>query len=334
MPLVLTCRPAGPRFFISADATTPEIVMTATLSGVPLNPAGPVPTYEWSATLVFDGGVPPTNTAYGGNRRTQHAPIRSQAGHGNTWRIPFTEVRGGLLTVNVIARVGGTVLNASSTNLTIAGTNPLPTAIRAFANSIGATKVRFRKQLRQRARFSSSGHLETGQNTAAMGSGAWGWRRSPDLLPQQTKPGTGRKTFALDGRFIRKRSASLVPILLTPNAVSPLEISSVHGIGRGLPKICRKHKSHCRPSRMNSSNSIRFADSTATPTACMSFGHERRAVNWLSPWIRAASAEVRNGKECPWMKGAALETLAMLNMLMRLRISDCHDSAKKPLTNL
>lgn len=149
MPLVLTCRPTGPRFFISADATMPEIVMTATLSGVPLNPAGPVPTYEWSATLVFDGGVPPTNTAYGGNRRTQHAPIRSQAGHGNTWRIPFTEVRGGLLTVNVIARVGGTVLNASSTNLTIAGTNPLPTAIRAFANSIGATKVRFRKQLRQ-----------------------------------------------------------------------------------------------------------------------------------------------------------------------------------------
>ncbi|XDF37263.1 hypothetical protein RBH89_09520 [Paracidovorax avenae] len=148
MPLVITSQPPGPRFSIGADASMPIITVTAELQGIAI-PPGATPTYEWRATLTFNGGVPPTKTFFGGGRSTEHPVMRTPAGHANTWRIPFSHIRGGVLTVHAIARVGGATHEATLGSLLIVGTNPTPTAIRAFADSIGATKVRFRKQLRQ-----------------------------------------------------------------------------------------------------------------------------------------------------------------------------------------
>ena len=96
--------------------------------------------------MKFDDGQV---TPHGTGRSTAHSPIDGQAGTRNTYRIPFKEVRGGVLTVTVSVKVGTTTLTATSKDLTIAGTNPPPATIKTWANSIGATKVRFRKQMRQ-----------------------------------------------------------------------------------------------------------------------------------------------------------------------------------------
>ncbi|KQO22027.1 hypothetical protein ASF11_06390 [Acidovorax sp. Leaf76] len=147
MPLAITSQPAGTRFSITDDATMPTVTVTAVMQGQPM-PSGPAPTYEWSATLAFDGSAPPTNVAFGGGRSSQHSRIAPQTGLSPTWRIPFTEVRGGLLTVQVIMRVGTTEQRARA-SWTVVGTNPTGTAIRAFANSIGANRPVFRKKMRQ-----------------------------------------------------------------------------------------------------------------------------------------------------------------------------------------
>ena len=144
MPVVLTFSPTGPKFSISADAVMPSITATATLSGVTLDPKSP-PSYTWAASLKFDGSVTP----HGAGRRTEHPAIAGQVGAKNTYLLPFKDVRGGVLTVTVSVKVGTTVLTATSTGLTIVGSNPPPSAIKAKANAIGATKVRFRKQMRQ-----------------------------------------------------------------------------------------------------------------------------------------------------------------------------------------
>ena len=144
MPIVLTFSPTGPKFSISADAVMPSITVTATLSGMVLDAKSP-PTYTWGASLKFDGSVTP----HGTGRRTEHSAIAGQVGVKNTYLIPFKEMRGGVLTVTVSVKVGTVTLTATSTGVTIVGTNPTPSAIKAKANLIGATKVRFRKQMRQ-----------------------------------------------------------------------------------------------------------------------------------------------------------------------------------------
>jgi hypothetical protein len=144
MPVVLSYSPAGPQFAISADAVMPRVTVTATLRDVAVDPRSP-PIFSWTATLAFNGSVTP----HGAGRTTTHRAIAPQQGPSNTYVIPFTEVRGGVLTVAVSVRVGTSTLAASSQGLSIVGTNPTPAAIKTKANAIGATKVRFRKQMRQ-----------------------------------------------------------------------------------------------------------------------------------------------------------------------------------------
>ncbi len=147
MPLTIHITPAGSKAAITADAQMPDLTATAVLHNEAL-PAGATPIYEWSATLAFDGGVPPTHTVYGNGRRTSHSQMGPRSGTSANWRVPFSEVRGGLLTVKVTMRAQGMERTASATML-IVGTNPSSTAIRAFANSIGADKAVFRKKMRQ-----------------------------------------------------------------------------------------------------------------------------------------------------------------------------------------
>lgn len=170
MPIVITCQPPGPKFFIGADATMPIITATAEMQGIAV-PPGSAPTYEWSATLTFNGGIAPTKTFFGGGRSSEHPIMRAQAGHAKTWRIPFSHVRGGVLTIQVTVRVGGSSHHGALESLLIAGTNPLPSAIRTFTDSIGATKARFRKQLRQESSLQQF--------------------RPPDLWPKYSSDGLG-----------------------------------------------------------------------------------------------------------------------------------------------
>ena len=148
MPVVLSFTPVGPKFLISADAAMPTITATATLSGVTVDPRSP-PIYTWTATLAFNGTLGGVLVPHSAGSTTTHRAIAPQTGPRNTFLIPFAEVRGGTLTVSVAVRVGTQTLTAQSTNLTIVGTNPAPSAIRTYANSIGANNVRFRKLMRQ-----------------------------------------------------------------------------------------------------------------------------------------------------------------------------------------
>ena len=190
MPVTLSFAPAGARFAISADAVMPTITVTATLSGVVLDPRSP-PVYTWNATLAFNGSVTP----HGAGRTTTHRPIVPQIGPRNTFAIAFSEVRGGVLTVSVSVRVGANSSTAQSTGLTIIGTNPTPAAIKTKANAIGANKVRFRKQMRQESslhQFTASGWpLYSGDNLGGVGlcqitnpaptaDQTWDWKANVD----------------------------------------------------------------------------------------------------------------------------------------------------------
>ncbi len=164
----------------------PRITVTATLRDVAIDPTTP-PIFSWTATLTFNGSVTP----HGAGRITSHRAIAAQQGPSQTYIIPFTEVRGGVPTVTVSVRVGTTTLTASSQGLTITGTNPPAAKIRARANAIGATKVRFRKQIRQESalrQFTAAGWpLYSGDGLGGVGlcqitrpaptaDQTWNWR--------------------------------------------------------------------------------------------------------------------------------------------------------------
>jgi hypothetical protein len=170
MPVALTFTPAGTsKFAISASAVMPAITATANLTGVTVDPKSP-PTYRFEATLAFDGSVTP----HGTGRNTSHDAIAAQEGVRNTYLIPFSQVRGGVLTVKVSVRVGtNPPITAASSGLTVVGTNPSATQIRAQANAVGASKVRFRKQMRQESsleQFRSTGWPKySGDNLGGVG---------------------------------------------------------------------------------------------------------------------------------------------------------------------
>jgi len=130
--VVLTFNPPGPQFAISEQCVMPSITATATLQNVTLAPGAPPPRFQWNVTLVFTAG----SCAHAGSRTTSHSPITATtalapatgsppvASTTSQFTIPFTQIRGGDLTVSVSVVVGGATLTASSTGLTVVGTNP------------------------------------------------------------------------------------------------------------------------------------------------------------------------------------------------------------------
>lgn len=170
MPVALTYTPAGTtKFAISSAAVMPSITVLATLSGVTVDPRSP-PIFSFTATLAFVGSTTP----HGSGHNTQHSNITAQVSTRNSFVIPFTQIRGGVLTVAVSVRVGSAApITAASTGLTVIGTNPTAGQIKAQANAIGATKVRFRKQMRQESsleQFRSTGWPKySGDNLGGVG---------------------------------------------------------------------------------------------------------------------------------------------------------------------
>jgi len=132
----VTNEPSGRWFRITADAEMPEITVTAALQGQGLPDRAE---FTWSATLIYDGV-----------KHTEHPAIGPYASANPSWRIPFTHVRGGKLTVQVVMRAGGRIAGQASMEWDVVGTNPInAAAIRRFTDSIGANRAAFRKLIRQ-----------------------------------------------------------------------------------------------------------------------------------------------------------------------------------------
>jgi hypothetical protein len=143
--VTLSFNPAGPQYAISEQCVMPTIAATATLKDITPDPKVPVQ-YRWTVTLLFQG----TACAHSANRTTSHAPISSVTST-NTFAIPFTQVRGGDLTVTVSVTVNGSTLTASSNGLTIVGTNPTIGSLQSTAPNNAAFRklTRLESGLRQ-----------------------------------------------------------------------------------------------------------------------------------------------------------------------------------------
>jgi hypothetical protein len=100
----------------------PTITVTAALKDITLDPKV-APQYKWDVTVEFKGSTACKSSMA---RTTSHTPISQSTGPKNQFTIPFTQVRGGELTVKVAVTVGATVVNGQSKGLTIVGNNPIP----------------------------------------------------------------------------------------------------------------------------------------------------------------------------------------------------------------
>lgn len=98
----------------------PVIKVTGQLKNAPAAPTQ----WQWKVSLVFDG----TSCRHSLNRRIEHPTINSSTVT-NALVIPFTQVRGGDLTIEVSARTGNSVVTARSQGLKVIGTNPSTSAI-------------------------------------------------------------------------------------------------------------------------------------------------------------------------------------------------------------
>ena len=116
--IVLSFTPAGPQFAINEQCVMPSITATATLKNIVPDPKVPLQ-YQWNVTLAFNAGP----CVHSMGRQISHPAINVTTPQ-NTLALPFTQVRGGDLTVKVSVQVGSSTLKAESSGLKIVGTNP------------------------------------------------------------------------------------------------------------------------------------------------------------------------------------------------------------------
>lgn len=136
--VVLTVDPPGPKFPISEQCEMPKITVTAELQNVTPDPKVPLQ-YQWKVTLSFNG----QGCANATQRIIKHDDI-TQMTPTNKLQIPFTQVRGGSLTISVTVVVVGNTLTASTKDLLVTGTNPSVGALALVA----APNQAFRKLIR------------------------------------------------------------------------------------------------------------------------------------------------------------------------------------------
>lgn len=130
----ITLDPPNKVFFITADAQMPKIKAVCQLpaSGPMASPSVSVPTnssttiqsYDWDVTVVLN----PSGVPYAVGRTTRHSPIRVTT-TAPELTLPFTQIRGGTLTVGVTTILQGKRLTGK-TVAEIRGTNPSSTLIR------------------------------------------------------------------------------------------------------------------------------------------------------------------------------------------------------------
>jgi hypothetical protein len=108
----------GTTFPINATPAMPTIAAQARITGVTPDPT-PVTSFTWTVTLQLNAATCPHGPA-----RTFSHPTITQTVVGGRFTIPFTQIRGGALTISVKATVAGRVLTTQSNGLAIAGVNP------------------------------------------------------------------------------------------------------------------------------------------------------------------------------------------------------------------
>jgi hypothetical protein len=80
--------------------------------------------HQWKVNLVFTGAT----CKHSMNRRIEHPEINAST-LTNTFTIPFTQVRGGDLTIEVTVRTGNSTAMGRSQGLKVVGTNPSTAAL-------------------------------------------------------------------------------------------------------------------------------------------------------------------------------------------------------------
>jgi len=137
--VTLTVNPPGPKYVIDEQCGMPTITAIAALQNISPDTRVPVQ-YQWSATVEFQGS---SDCPHSVSRTTSHAAITELNGTAQ-FRIPFTQVRGGNLTVKLTVVYGNITLQAKTTGLTITGTNPTLDSLKNTAPA----KAGFRKLMR------------------------------------------------------------------------------------------------------------------------------------------------------------------------------------------
>ena len=136
--VVLTVDPVGPKYPISEQCEMPKITVTAQLQNVTPDPKVPLQ-YQWKVTLSFNG----QGCAHATQRMIKHDDI-SQVTSTNKFQLPFTQVRGGALTISVTVAVAATTLTASTKDLVVTATNP---SVGSLAGAAAPNQT-FRKLIR------------------------------------------------------------------------------------------------------------------------------------------------------------------------------------------
>src|SRR3569833_4749318 len=113
--VTLSYDPAGPQFPITEDCAMPTVKVTATLQNLTPTPQTPAQ-YQWKVTLKFSG----QGCVHSVNRQIVHPEI-NQTTQSNVFTIPFTQLRGGDLTVSVSVWVGFVVVSVFCVFLLVFG---------------------------------------------------------------------------------------------------------------------------------------------------------------------------------------------------------------------
>lgn len=121
--LTVSFVPSAKVFLIGADATMPTIRVSCAGPGIGIEKGQ---TFQWAVTLTLN----PAGVPFAAGRVTTHSPIQSTT-QVPSLTIPFTQVRGGTLTVKVTTNVNGKP-ESSSVSATVLGTNPSSVAVRAL----------------------------------------------------------------------------------------------------------------------------------------------------------------------------------------------------------
>jgi len=137
--VALKVDPPGPKFPISEQCVMPKITVTAELQNFNPDPKAPPLQYQWKVTLSFNG----QGCAHATQRIIKHDDI-TQTTATNKFEIPFTQVRGGALTISVSVAVPGSTLADTTKDLLVTGTNP---SVGALAGAAAANQT-FRKLIR------------------------------------------------------------------------------------------------------------------------------------------------------------------------------------------
>jgi hypothetical protein len=124
LELIVTMPKTG--FAIDAEANMPKVEAEARILGITPDPTSATD-FTWTVHVSFDA----SHCSHGPARAIFHPKI-VQTTKGGKFVVPFTEVRGGNLSIAVTANVSGRKLSAHSSGLKIVGTNPPINSIRAM----------------------------------------------------------------------------------------------------------------------------------------------------------------------------------------------------------